>query len=144
MSKDAAVIRPELPPRLCRIARELSRNLYPGRLPRGAKFSELDAIAGALGDEIARRLIEINVQKQADDWPKEELGECPVCGGAARKAPEEPRVLTTTGRDVAWKQRVHNCPRCRRGFFPQNQAVGIDLRGSSEPSNGASLSVLSP
>ena len=76
-----------------------------------------------LGDEIARQLIEINVQEQADDWPEEELGECPVCGGAARKAPDEPRVLTTTRGDVTWKQRVGNCPRCRRAFFPSESSV---------------------
>ena len=60
----------------------------------------------------------------ADDWPEDELGECPICGGAARKAPDEPRVLTTTRGDVAWKQRVGNCPRCRRAFFPSESSVG--------------------
>jgi uncharacterized protein with PIN domain len=84
----------------------------------------LEAVAGALGDEMARQLIEINVQEQADDWPEQELGECPVCGGAARKAPDEPRVLTTTRGDVAWKQRVANCPRCRRAFFPSDSIAG--------------------
>jgi len=84
----------------------------------------LGTIAGALGDEMARQLIEINVQEQADDWPDNELGECPICGGAARKAPDEPRVLTTTRGDVAWKQRVGNCPHCRRAFFPSESSVG--------------------
>ena len=110
--------------RLGQIARELARELYPEGLPRGTKFSELEAVAGALGDEMARQLIEINVQEQADDWPEEELGECPVCGGPARKAPDQPRVLMTTRGDVAWKQRVANCPRCRRAFFPSESSVG--------------------
>ena len=124
MGKDAAEIRREFHARLNQIARELSRELYPQGLPRGTKFSELEAVAGALGDEMARQLIEINVQEQADDWPEEELGECPVCGGPARKAPDQPRVLTTTRGDVAWKQRVANCPRCRRAFFPSESSVG--------------------
>jgi predicted nucleic acid-binding Zn ribbon protein len=106
------------------MARELTRELYPQGLPRGTKFSELEAVAGALGDEMARQLIEINVQEQADDWPEEELGECPVCGGPARKAPDQPRVLLTTRGDVAWKQRVANCPSCRRAFFPSESSVG--------------------
>ena len=93
MGKDAAQIRMEFHSRLGQMARELAKELYPDGLPRGTKFSELETIAGALGDEMARQLIEINVQEQADDWPEEELGECPVCGGAARKAPDEPRVL---------------------------------------------------
>jgi hypothetical protein len=118
MEKDAAAIRQEFHSRLGQMARQLAKELYPNGMPRGTKFSELEDTAGALGDEIARQFIELNVQDQADDWPEDQLGECPTCGGAARKAPDEPRVLTTTRGDVAWKQRVANCPRCRRAFFP--------------------------
>ena len=124
MGKDAAVIRGEFHARLSQIARELTGELYPQGLPRATKFSELEAVAGALGDEMARQLIAINVQEQADDWPEEELGECPACGGPARKAPDQPRVLLTTRGEVAWKQRVANCPRCRRAFFPSESSVG--------------------
>lgn len=124
MGKDASTIRKEFHTRLGQMARELAKQPYPDGLPRGTKFSELEAVAGALGDEMARQLIEINVQEQADDWPEEEQGECPVCGGAARKAPDQPRLLTTTRGDVAWKERVANCPRCRRAFFPSGPSVG--------------------
>ena len=124
MGKDAAEIRMEFHSRLGQVAQDLARELYPDGLPRGTKFSELEAIAGALGDEMARQLIEINVREQADDWPDEELGECPACGGAARKAPDEPRTLTTTRGDVAWKQRVANRPRCRRAFSPSESGAG--------------------
>ena len=124
MGRDAAVIRQEFHSRLSEMARELTRELYPGGLPRGTKFSELETLAGALGDEMARQLIEINVQEQADLWPDDELGQCPACGGAARKAPDEPRVLMTTRGDGAWKQRVGQCPRCRRAFFPSESGAG--------------------
>jgi hypothetical protein len=124
MGKDAAEIREEFHSRLGQIARDLTRELYPDGLPRGTKFSELEAVAGVLGDEMARQLIEMNVQEQADDWPEEELGECPLCGGPARKAPDQPRVLMTTRGNVAWKQRVAHCPRCRRAFSPSESSVG--------------------
>jgi hypothetical protein len=124
MGKDAAEVRMEFRSRLGHMARELAKEVYPSGLPRGTRFSELETIAGALGDEMARQLIEINVQEQADDWPEQELGECPLCGGAARKAPDEPRVLVTTRGNVAWKQRVGNCPRCRRAFFPSESSSG--------------------
>jgi hypothetical protein len=124
MGKDAAAIRKEYKDRLGQVARELGRELYPDGLPRGTKFSELEDVAGALGDEMARQLIEIHIRGQAEEWPEEELGECPLCGGAARKAPDEPRVLTTTRGDVAWKERVGNCPRCRRAFFPSEPGAG--------------------
>ena len=67
---------------------------------------------------MARQLIEINVQEQADDWPEEELGECPVCGGAARKAPDEPRVLTTTARRRRLERTSRQLPPLSAGFFP--------------------------
>jgi hypothetical protein len=124
MGKDVAAIRTEFRDRLGRMARELGRELYPDGLPRGTKFSELEDVAGALGDEIARQLVEVQVRGQAEDWPEDELGECPVCGGAARKAPDEPRVVATTRGDVAWKERVANCPRCRRAFFPPGPGAG--------------------
>ena len=57
MGKDAAEIRQEFHARLSQIAWELARELYPHGLPRGTKFSELEAVA----------LIEINVAKQADN-----------------------------------------------------------------------------
>ena len=47
MGKDAAEIRKEFHARLGRIARELARELYPNGMPRGTKFSELEAVAGA-------------------------------------------------------------------------------------------------
>jgi hypothetical protein len=124
MGKDAAAIREGFHARSGRMARERATELYPDGLPRGTKFSELEAVAGALGDEMARQLIAFNVQEQAEDWPEDELGECPACGGAARKAPDEPRGLTTTRGDVAWKERVANCPRCRRALFPPGSSVG--------------------
>ncbi len=107
MGQDAAEIRKEFHPCLGEISREL----------------KLEDVAGALGDETARQLIELSVQEQADDWPEEELGECLICGGAARKAPDQPRVLTTTRGSVEWKQRVTNCPRCRRAFLPSEPSI---------------------
>ena len=44
-AKDAAAIRAEFQARLGQMARELGRELYPEGLPRGTKFSELEAIA---------------------------------------------------------------------------------------------------
>jgi len=133
MGKDAAAIRAQFQTRLGQVARELGRELYPDGLPRGTKFSELEAVAGALADELARQLIEAQVRVQTDDWPEAELGECPVCGGPARKAPDEPRVLKTTRGDVAWRQRVGNCPRCRRAFFPSGPGAGPGSLGLEPP-----------
>ncbi len=124
MGKDAVTIRNELRVRLGQIARELGREVYPDGLPRDTKFSELEMMAGILGDEIARQLIETQVRGQAEDWSEEQPCQCPDCGRPASKAPNQPRVLKTTQGDVGWDQRVGYCTRCRRAFFPSEPRAG--------------------
>lgn len=124
MGKDAATLRNELRVRLGQIARELGREVYPDGLSPDTKFSELESVAGALGDEIARQLIETQVRGQAEEWPEEQLCKCPECGGPASKAPDRPRALTTTRGEVGWKERVGYCTRCRRAFSPSGPSVG--------------------
>jgi uncharacterized protein with PIN domain len=124
MGKDAGSVRAELSPELGQIARQLGRKVFPEGLTRGTKFSELEAIASALGDEIARQLIESNVQEQAADWPEEEIGECPECRGPASKAPDQSRRLMTTRGKVTWTEHVRYCHRCRRAFFPSEPGAG--------------------
>ena len=122
MGKDAAEIGGNFTPAWARWLGNWPRNFTPTAFPQMP--SSRSWKPSTLGDEMARQLIEINVQEQADDWPLDQRGECPVCGGAARKAPDDPRVLTTTRGDVAWKERVVHCPRCRRAFFPSGSSVG--------------------
>lgn len=123
MGKDARPLSAELKREVGRIARQLGREIYPDGLPRDIKFSELEGLAGAVGDEIARQIMETQVGKQAESF-EEELGECPECHGPARKAPDQPRVIVTTRGEVQWNERVANCPRCRRAFFPSESSVG--------------------
>jgi uncharacterized protein with PIN domain len=124
MGKDVATVRDELRVRLGQIARELGREVYPDGLSRDIKFSELETVAGTLGDEIARQLIETQVRGQAEDWSEEELSQCPECGRPASQAPDQPRVLTTTRGDVGWNQPGGYCTRCRRAFFPSEPSAG--------------------
>jgi uncharacterized protein with PIN domain len=123
MGKDAAAVRNELRIRLGQIARELGREVYPDGLSDETKFSDLEMVASTLGDEIARQLIETQVRGQAEEEPEEELCKCPECGGPASRAPDQPRVLTTTRCDVSWNERVGYCNRCRRAFFPSEPNV---------------------
>jgi hypothetical protein len=124
MGKDAATAVQELRIRLGQMARELGREVYPDGLPCDTKFSELERLAGALGDEIARQLIETQVRGQSEEWPEPQLQACPQCGGPASRAPDLPRVLTTTRGEVGWDERVGHCPRCRRAFFPSGPSAG--------------------
>lgn len=124
MGKDAKPIPAELKPVIADFVRSVSKVYFPNGMPIGAKFSTLEDLACQVGDEAARLIMEMNVQQQAEDWPEDEVGECPSCGGAARKKPDEPRTLKTSRGDVAWENRVLNRPRCRRAFFPSESSVG--------------------
>jgi hypothetical protein len=122
MGKDAPSLSSELKSELGRITRQLGREIYPDGLSRDTKFSELECIAGVVGDEIARQIIETQVKEQAGDFERE-LAECPECHGPARGAPDQPRVLTTMWGEVQWNERVANCPRCRRAFPPSESSA---------------------
>jgi hypothetical protein len=132
MGKDAAAIRGDLKPPLSQMARQLAGEVFPGGMPWGTKFSELEQFAAVLGDEIARASIESSVQDQANTTAQDsDVHECPVCGRSTHAAPDEPRTMTTTQGKVDWVERVRNCPHCRRAFFPQTQALGLDRTGLS-------------
>jgi hypothetical protein len=124
MGRDVGSIRTELTPELQQAARQLARKVFPEGLPRGTKFSELEDIAGALGDEIARQLIESNVQEQTAERPEEDSTPCPECRGPTSEAPDRPRSLMTTRGEVTWTEHARYCHRCRRAFFPSEPSVG--------------------
>ncbi len=124
MGKDAKPIPAELKPVIADFVRRVSKVYFPNGMPIGTKFSTLEDLACQVGDEASRLIMEMNVQQQAENWPEDEIGECPLCGGAARKKPDEPRTLKTSRGDVDWENRVLNCPRCRRAFFPSESSIG--------------------
>lgn len=123
MGKDARALPAELKSELGRLARQLGREIYPDGLPRDAKFADLEHIASVVGDEIARQIIETQVQDHSAGFAGE-LGVCPECHSPAAKAPDQPRVLATTRGEVQWNERVAHCPRCRRAFFPSEPSTG--------------------
>lgn len=123
MGKDAATISEELRPLLTQIAGQLSDQVFPEGMPWGTKFDHLEALAGALGDEIARQMIQANVTGQATAAPAPS-GTCPTCGCQGRAGPDEPRALITTRGTVAWSEPAQYCPHCRRAFFPSEPSAG--------------------
>jgi hypothetical protein len=124
MGRDAGSIRVELSPELQQVACQLGRKVFPEGLPRETKFSELEAIACALGDEIARQLMESHVQQQTADWPEGDSAPCPECRGPTSEAPDRPRSLMTTRGEVTWTEHARYCHRCRRAFFPSGPGAG--------------------
>ena len=123
MGKDAVQIPDELRPVLARMAAELSEQIFPDGMPWGTRFDYLETLAGALGDEISRQMIEDNVSRQATASP-ETARVCPSCGHSGRGAPNEPRQLDTSQGNVNWVEPGQYCPHCRRAFFPSEPSLG--------------------
>lgn len=123
MGKDAATIPDGVRFLLPQIAAQLSDQVFPGGMPWGTKFDDLEQLAGVLGDEIARQMIQANIGKQAT--ASVEVGEaCPTCGREGRASPGEPRELLTTRGPVSWTEPAQHCPHCRRAFFPSEPSLG--------------------
>lgn len=123
MGKDVVLIPDEVRPLLEQMADQLSEQIFPGGMPWGTKFDHLERLAGALGDEIARQMIQTNVRQQAAT-PTEAVETCPTCGQQGRAAPNEPRELDTTQGTVDWVEPGQYCPHCRRAFFPSEPSTG--------------------
>jgi hypothetical protein len=123
MGKDAVTIPDEVRPLLARMATQLSEQVFPEGLPWGTKFDQLETLAGTLGDEIARQMIQANIRQQTTSLP-EAVGGCPTCGRQGRAAPNEPRQLDTTQGTVDWVEPGQYCPHCRRAFFPSEPSLG--------------------
>jgi hypothetical protein len=127
MGKDVVTIPEHLRTQLGQVAREIGRQVYPDGLPPGTKFSVLEDLAGAIGDEIARHFAESQVAGQAQDAPDQGTCPCPQCGGATTKMAPRTRVLLTTRGEVRWQEVRARCPRCRRAFSPSGPGVGTGL-----------------
>jgi hypothetical protein len=123
MGKDAVTIPNEVRPLLERMADQLNEQIFPGGMPWGTKFDHLESLAAALGDEIARQMIQVNIRQQTIA-PPEAVGTCPTCGRQGRAAPNEPRELDTTQGIVDWVEPGQYCPHCRRAFFPSEPSFG--------------------
>jgi hypothetical protein len=123
MGKDAVTIPDEIRPLLEGMASRLSEQVFPGGMPWGTKFAHLETLAAALGDEIARRMIQANVRQQAAT-PPEAIETCPTCGRLGRAAADEPRQVDTAQGTVDWVEPGRYCPHCRRAFFPSEPGPG--------------------
>lgn len=123
MGQDVSTLRDQSRPHVHQLVERLSQDVFPDGMPWGATFSELETIAAEVGDEVARRLLEAHLQRQAEDTPQQ-AQDCPLWGRPTSHAPEHPRAMSTTRGEVAWVEPGRYCPRCRRAFFPSEPSLG--------------------
>lgn len=81
MGKGALARYHEFQRRLARCTEELSAEMFPEGLPEGLTFSDLEAAAERIGNQVARDLIERQVRTRAEREAEAASGNCPECHG---------------------------------------------------------------
>lgn len=112
-------------------AKNLADRLYgPDGPPVGTAFAEIECAVLAVSAELRKRLLDLLLTRQAEalhrDLP-EDLRRCPSCGGDTIAEEPEPRLMFCRAALVEWLEPHRYCGFCRRAYFPQSKALGIDL-----------------
>jgi len=84
-------------------------------------FAAIEQRAHEAGRKVARLLCEQAASQCAESAQREQA--CPDCGQLCAGTIAE-RPLDTRDGPIPLKEARHDCPRCRRVFFPQQTAPG--------------------
>ena len=127
--KDASELLNALGPSLRAAAKNVLHHVYgPDGMPWGTRFADAEELAAAVGDLLAREVLQAAVKGQANRPCPDDLTACPSCSGPLQGRPDgrpfEPREVLSRRGEVAWDEPALSCPRCRRAFFPSVQEPG--------------------
>ena len=110
--------------RVKELAGELCQLLYgeTGAPKWGTKFTEVEDAGVAVGDAVARAVIEQALAGQASTTAAQPDA-CGHCGQRLGQAREEPHLIHTRRGDVGWNEAAGYCDKCRKSFFPSVEAT---------------------
>ena len=92
--------------------------------PWGTRFAELEDVAVAIGNEMARQIVNQGVVQQASVPADAAHQTCSHCGRPVLPAEATARIVQTRVGDVAWSEPEGYCDQCRKAFFPSVQESG--------------------
>ena len=119
------------------LAKNLADRLYgPDGPPPGTSFSRIEAAVLALESALGAAILTLFLERQAETFHRAlpaELRLCPSCHGETIPRPSVRRELHTRSGVVTWQEPQRYCWTCRKAYFPQSKALGLDL-GSYSPS----------
>jgi Uncharacterised protein family (UPF0236) len=100
------------------------RKLLEQRLPTGPqRMDEIEQTVEEISREMQRELTHRILEEQE---PSHEAGARCCCGALAReRGLRQRRVITIHGEQCLWR-RYYYCDRCRSGFAPLDEALGLD------------------
>ncbi len=96
----------------------------PEGMPWGTRFEELEDLAVAVGDEVARQMVNQALAQQAGTPAAANFHNCSQCGRPVLPEKTNPRIVQTRVGDVEWSEPEGYCGRCRKAFFPSVQESG--------------------
>jgi hypothetical protein len=107
------------------VAKNFADRVYGPQGPEwGTQFVEIEELAVQIGQAVTRQMCDQALQRQATRPVPAEEQVCPNCGQPVTSADPEPRVVRTRAGEVQWQEPQQHCRRCRRSFFPSEQAAG--------------------
>ena len=110
--------------------KNLADRLYGPQGPAWrTSFSRLEEVAVLLGEALQKNLLAALLARQAAAFHSAAPADtchCPSCGGDTLARDPEPRIVQSCAGDAEWSEPHRYCPKCRKAFFPQSQALGID------------------
>jgi hypothetical protein len=127
MAKQKQVLSPEVAARLADLAREMRQIVYQGERGEegipvwGTKFSQIETDCLAIGNEVARLMMEQAVTGQGEHVPRAAL-QCDTEQASLTGAVDA--VLETPAGEVQWSQPKARLAQTRRDFFPSGSESG--------------------
>lgn len=118
------------------VAKYLLSKLYgPDGPAWGTSLTQIEDLLAAIQQQIAADFFCLALDLQARQFPHAptHFHACPCCQRHLDADTTQPRLLRTVVGDAVWHEPHAYCDRCRRSFFPQSRALGIDL-GEFSPS----------
>jgi hypothetical protein len=110
--------------------KNLADRLYGPQGPAWrTSFSHLEKVAVLLGESLQKNLLAALLARQAATFhsaPAADACQCPSCGGDTLVREPEPRIVQSCAGEAEWSEPHRYCRKCRKAFFPQSQALGID------------------
>jgi hypothetical protein len=108
-----------LRPVLQAAAKNVLHHLYGAQGPAwGTSFAEMEQVVGQLSDYLGTEVLQLALQRQAQQPVPEPLRHCPRCGRPTQGRDPEPRTVQTDFGTANWQEPASHCDRCRKAFFP--------------------------
>ena len=111
------------------VAKYLVAKLYGAAGPTwGTSLTQLEDLILHLQQALAEHCFTLALTQQAQQLTSgpEDLRLCPTCGQPLPCTQLQNRSTNTRAGLARWSEPVAHCDHCRRDFFPQSRALGID------------------